>query len=61
MGGGEEGKGGVEVAGWEGKAVRAAGIGGSAVAALGVITGGAQPSLPTRQQVDAFLRKQSLR
>ena len=53
--------GGLAVALWEGKPLRAAVIWASAVAALSVITAGAQPSLPTRQQVDAFLRKQSLR
>ena len=53
--------GGLAVALEEGKPLRSSVIWASAVAALSVMSAGAQPSLPTRQQVDAFLRHQSLR
>ena len=47
--------GGLAVALWEGKPLRRAVEWASAVAALSVMTAGAQPSMPTRQQVEAFL------
>ncbi|MEM9979464.1 MAG: PfkB family carbohydrate kinase, partial [Cyanobacteria bacterium P01_D01_bin.2] len=53
--------GGLAVALGEGKPLQSSVIWASAVAALSVMSAGAQPSLPTRQQVDAFLRRQSLR
>lgn len=47
--------GGLAVALWEGKSLRSAVEWASAVAALSVMTPGAQTSMPTRQQVETFL------
>lgn len=47
--------GGLAVALWEGKSLRGAVEWASAVAALSVMKAGAQPSMPTREQVETFL------
>lgn len=47
--------GGLAVALWEEKSLREAVVWASAVAALSVMKAGAQPSMPTREQVETFL------
>ncbi|MBT9315755.1 ribokinase [Leptothoe spongobia] len=54
---GDSFNGGLAVALWEGKSLRAAVEWASAVAALAVMKAGAQSSMPTRKQVEAFLRQ----
>lgn len=51
--------GGLAVALWEGKSLHKSVEWASAVAALSVMQAGAQPSMPTRQQVEAFLLSHS--